>query len=384
MPKLVSSKLKNVKIKQRPPAWSGPCVAGVTQSLLSRFLCCRERFRIRVIEGWKPEDEFNVRLEYGNMWHVCEEHSIVSRGNTLWQTALTDYAKELCAKYPLQQEQVQHWYNVCRLQFVAYLDYWKTHADQDQRVPLMQEREFRVPYRLRNGRTVYLLGKWDSVDLIRKGSNQGIWLHENKTKGDIEADMAQRLTFDLQTMFYLTALHKYNHDEGPLSKDCDKPGCGVVRGVRYNVVRRPLAGGKGSIRQKKNQSSEEFYAELTSLIKSATGEEWGAASDDHYYFMRWNAYVDRQDVQNFTETFLEPVLTQLVDWYDWITGPGANPKARYNTPLHWRFPYGVYNPTLESRSTDVENYLMTGSTVGLCRVDDVFPELNVKPGANDA
>ncbi len=36
----------------REPVWKGPEVDGVTQSLLSRYLTCKERFRLLVIEGF--------------------------------------------------------------------------------------------------------------------------------------------------------------------------------------------------------------------------------------------------------------------------------------------------------------------------------------------
>ena len=44
--------------RKRPIAWKGPEVAGVSQSLLSRYLTCKERFRIKTIEGLKPVQQF--------------------------------------------------------------------------------------------------------------------------------------------------------------------------------------------------------------------------------------------------------------------------------------------------------------------------------------
>ena len=49
IPKQKKTTLKN-KLKGKEintgPAWKGPEVDGITQSLLSKFLVCRERFRI--------------------------------------------------------------------------------------------------------------------------------------------------------------------------------------------------------------------------------------------------------------------------------------------------------------------------------------------------
>lgn len=378
MPKASLSKtLKDAGVKSKPkrvgPVWKGPCSndpqGGVTQSLLSRFLCCRERFRIYAIEGLRTADTFNVRLEYGNMWHICEEH-FANSGNPVvknpvatapWLQALNKYAEELCNRYRMQKDQVVHWYNVCKVQFPLYVAYWSKHEDVKQRTPLLQEETFCVPYRLKgSGLTVYLRGKWDSVDLIGKGKTAGVYLQENKTKGDIkERQLQQQLTFDLQTMFYLTALDECNKFKN-------------IRGVRYNVVRRPLAGGKHSIVQHKptksnpgGESSEEFYGRLGALIKE---------NADHF-FMRWKVDIAGSEVIDFQRNFLEPILEQLCEWYDYMS-LGNFDVARLRG-VHWRMPYGVWNPALEGAVGDLDEYLASGSEVGLERVDNLFRELNV-------
>ena len=70
---------------------------------------------------------------------------------------------------------------------------------------MLQEQVCDVPYNLPSGRVVRLRGKFDSVDLI----DGGIYLQENKTKGDIDKIQVERqLSFDLQTLMYSVALHK--------------------------------------------------------------------------------------------------------------------------------------------------------------------------------
>ena len=83
-------------------------------------------------------------------------------------------------------------------------------------------------------------GKWDSVDYIGKR----VYLQENKTKGDIdEQAIRHNLHFDLQTMLYMTALTEELEPQ-------------KIAGVRYNVIRRPLSGGKGSIRPHAEKNSK--------------------------------------------------------------------------------------------------------------------------------
>ena len=51
---------------------------------------------------------------------------------------------------------------------------------------------------------VYLRGKWDGV---YHSIEDGIWIDESKTKGEIDrVKIERRLKYDIQTMFYLVAL----------------------------------------------------------------------------------------------------------------------------------------------------------------------------------
>ena len=64
MPKPYGSVLADITAKptrpRREPLWKGPCalgkLGGLTQSMISSWLCDKERFRIKVIDGLKPVD----------------------------------------------------------------------------------------------------------------------------------------------------------------------------------------------------------------------------------------------------------------------------------------------------------------------------------------
>lgn len=382
MPKL-ASRLKKAQEGKDQSLWEGPSSdgpnGGISQSMLSRFLTCRERFRIRYVLGLQPPDDFNKRMEYGSMWH-CAEESLAAKHEDPW-LLLDAYTRDLCAKYPLHQSDIIHWYNICKLQFPIYVKWWSQHEDVKNRTPLLQEETFDVPYKLPSGRTVRLRGKWDSVDLIGKK----VWLQENKTKGDIDQQRMQtQLSFDLQTMMYLIALETDRQDcMGRLAaiEDISTPARSPIAGVRYNVIRRPLAGGKGSIRQKKNQSLEDYYKELKDVIQGAIGPEWGMQPGDHFFFQRWNVEVTPEDIDKFKAQFFNPILEQLCDWWGFMEDcdgdPWAQPYAPHGSP-HYRMPYGVYSPLMDSRSgkTELDDYLEIGSTIGLQRSEKLFRELD--------
>lgn len=382
----VQAALKGRTAKQAPsgPLWQGPMddgpQGGITQSLLSRFIQCRERFRLLVCEGLQAAPQFNHRIQYGSLWHAAEEGWARTNGEgDGWEQAVISKAKELAQQYRESQQQIVHWQRVCRTQFPIYRAYWAKHKDEKARTPVMAEKAFCVPYELPSGRVVYLRGKWDGVGLIGKAKLAGLYLDEHKTKGDVvEQQLRRQLDFDQQTMTYVVALREWLRRYGPLCKAAD----GVpLKGVRYNVVRRPLAGGKYSIsklkpKQRKTktkgtvttpgETDVEFYARLGGLIEA----------DPSWFFARWTVELTPQDIERFEAQYLRPVLEQLCDWWNWIGVLGNDPfDTKGSWGIHWRTPYGFYNVLAEGGSTELDEYLATGSELGLVRARTLFSEL---------
>jgi hypothetical protein len=339
------------------PLWKGPREDGITYSLLSRWLVCRERFRILTFEGLRTKQDFNHRLEFGHLWHHCEEATAAGKNWPETKEALLQYATQLIARYPLHQEEVEKWYQVVKIQYPIYLDYWKKHPDVVQRQPIFQEKVFDVPYTLPTGRKVRLRGRWDSVDFVDKH----VYLQENKTKGQVDPLIIQKqLTFDLQTMLYLTALEQQRTEISQvLGSDSWR-----INGVRYNVVRRPLSGGKGSIVQKKTESRGEYYARLAECIRN----------EPHEYFYRWRVEVPPCDLKRFRKRCLEPILEQLYDWWEWTLLCWKEGREPWGS-LHWQHPYGVWNILNEGGASDLDEYLESGSRVGLEATERLFREL---------
>lgn len=370
-------KMPTQKVR-KGPVWAGPGgegpEGGITFSLLSRFLVCRERFRLLVVEGLQPNEGFNHYIEYGNMWHICEEYlARTNREGTQdeeFTTPLTKYAQSIARLYPTQLDKVAHWYNVCKVQFPEYVRHWAN--DEKRRVPILAEESFDLPYTLPSGRVVRLKGKWDAV--FKKDGQT--WLQENKSKSDIdEIALARQLSFDLQTMIYVVALEetmkrmeaKYARLLGP------------IRGVRYNVIRRPLSGGKGSIVKHKpsksnprGETDEEFYARLRGIIHDSPRD----------FFVRMNVTVTKEEVERFKRECLNPILEALCDWWEWVMLREPDPfdtKEHGRCGPHWRHPFGVRNILDEGGSSDVDEYLASGSTAGLRRAETLFPELRLCP-----
>jgi hypothetical protein len=153
---------------------------------------------------------------------------------------------------------------------------------------------------------------------------------------------------------------------GPFMRPAEYP----IAGVRYNVVKRP-----GQYQGKK-ETAAEFQARLAEIIKENPGE----------FFMRWKVDITAGDVKRFCEECLNPILEQLCSWWEWI-GYSKNMEVDVFEPakeglaqdlsvgIHWRHPFGVYNVLDEGGSSELDEYLASGSTVGLQKVDTLFGEL---------
>jgi hypothetical protein len=254
------------------------------------------------------------------------------------------------------------------------------------RTPLLQEQVFNVPYILPSGRVARLRGKWDSVDLITEGKRKSVWLMENKTKGDIDVNLMRRqLQFDLQTMLYLVALNESIATSlGPTKLFPQDNGPAV--GVRYNVIRRPLAGGKGSIRQGKAETTAEFLQRLSEIIAGAITPEYGVSPGEHYFFMRWKVDITAADIERFKLECLNPVLENLCDDYEWwqyAYGHGwpvygdhyRKLELAHHFPRMFRMPFGIYSPLLDGGATEIDEFLASSSTAGLRKAETLFEEL---------
>ena len=369
------------KQQAKGPLWAGPCgegpQGGITQSLIGRWLCCRERFRLQTVEGWKAVERFSAPLEFGNMWHVCEEMWAGQEQLPLCHVALRRYCEGLTKKFPLQQQEVNDWFQKCAALFPLYVRHWAEHPDVKDRTPLLQEQAFDVPYALPSGRVVRLRGKWDSVDLIGKGREAGIWIQENKTKQTIDRQKIERqCKFDLQTMLYQIALDGCRKQETTTTEHFE--GAPIL-GTRYNVIRRSAhKGGKGKKGQKETA--------VDSMLKAF--EEDRRKRQVSSWFDRWQVTVRPADVERFKRTCLDPILENICDDYEWWEychkqhrdpfeflwrqGCGEFHKHRNR---HFRLPFGIYNPLAEGGSSDFDGLLDGGSTVGLHRATDLFPEL---------
>lgn len=365
LPRILPKKARKIVQAANAPLWEGPCSngpnGGISCSLLSRFLVCRERFRVHAILGLHPSPKFDSKLEFGNMWHLCEELLASGRWDQKDIDArLSDYAHGLCQKFPRDMADIVHWSGMVSELFPEYVEHWSKHEHVATRKPLFEEAVFCTQYALPSGRIVWLRGKQDSVDLV-EGE---VWLQENKSKSSINQQKLERqMKFDLQTMLYLIALKEEQarlDDSTVKARLTYRDGKYRVRypivGVRYNVVRRSS-----------HKSTDTMLKKVSDDRKAGRIREW---------FLRLEVKVSDADYTKFKTTCLNPILENLCHWYDHQTEACNKDEATHGLPpSHWRHPFGVYNVLDEGGSSEVDDFLETGSTLGLHRAKTLFPEL---------
>ena len=324
------------------PGWS-PYKDGITQTLLGKFIVCRERFRLHAVEGLQrvPESFAEVhKMEFGSLLHAGFEEWFDSYDQKKAVKAIRLYAAELTGRFKSETKDVATWVRYAIRMFNLYARQWS--RQDSAREFIATEQTFRVNYRLPSGREVVLRGKYDGIFKDR----DKIWLLEHKVKGWIDEDsLQQSLGQNLQAMLYLSTLATE----------------GEVGGILYDVVRRPLAS-KDRIRQTQRESRDEFEDRLFGLIESKPKD----------YFMRFRVPVTNADVASFERTTLDPLLEQLCDWFDWIE---EHEPFESGNKLHYMRPFGIFDGMDFGSRGDYYDFITTGAQAGLKRVDNLFPEL---------
>lgn len=354
----------------KEPLWKGPYKEGVSFSLLSDFLVCRERFRLHVIEGFREKESFDHKLYYGSFFHACEEARHLGKN---WKDALRNIHRKMVTRYPDDHAEINKWIEICKRQYPHYV----THYTKDMgKVKFIPEKIFMVPYILPSGRVIILRGMIDGIYTKKDGT---VVIQENKTKGYIDWPAIESTIFwNLQAMIYFLMSREMIAQNLSLTASSKKripyPGLPEKRPTRilYNVIKRPLSD-HYSIKKKKGESVSQFYDRLEGLI----------AENPNDYFMRKEIPIHKFQLDAFLRKMLHPILESLCDWWDHISQdpfnpwdiPGQPANKRPVSGIHYQTPWGMFNSLFGGFRGDYYDYYTTGSERSLEEVGTLFPEL---------
>lgn len=290
------------------PSWT--LEKGISFSMLSKFLNCRERFRLYSVEGMREEGSAKENMDFGTYFHELIElhaqHPTLSPSGVIRKAVKGTLLKpDTKATADTLFKKYCWWYSESRYEYFS------------------QEDEFRVPYTLPNGRIVHLVGKTDEIPWSPEQPNT-LWIQENKTKEKVNVHKIESgVPYDLQTMMYAICVElKYQMP---------------VTGIVYNVIRKPTHRPKKDPKTKKMETQAQFQKRL--------GEE--IENNPKHFFMRWEMLLTKKHMDRFKRNVFDPHLMQLVEWWDSIKHDPFSPWVRQDgTPNvhHWERPFGVYEP----------------------------------------
>ena len=333
------------KRKTKKPPWSPVWDLerdGISYSLLSNFLNCRERFYHKTVRGLRDKGRKEA-MEYGTIFHKLIEIYAGNQNSRGYRTYLHKWIKRKFSSLPAHEYESQVLLaNIALAVFEEYIVHYKEHGEKY--VYYAQEPVFREPYILPSGRMVEIRGRMDEI--IQTGT--GLLLQENKTKGRFNWDAIKAiLPKNLQTMFYCTAIER-RYKTTPV-------------GVLYNVIRKPQE------KQGKKENDADYIKRIVENIKA----------DPTHYFKRHRHNFSTGELREWQMRTLNPNLEALYDWWESIK---ANPENRWATPsgeinkLHYERPFGVFDAMSDGKG-ELFDLIVLKNPRTLEKVETLFPEL---------
>ena len=348
-PRLKPKRPPKPKTVAPSPSWT--LDKGVSQSLLNRFLGCRERFRLYAVEGMR-EGGSRDQMDFGTYFHdLLENYS--RNPNHSAEAIILMTQKSVNSRCPNLSHELRQ---VCETIFNRYVWYFS----ETKYHYVDQEAVFDVNYAVPGYRTIRLRGRFDEIILRPDGT---IWIQENKTKEKINAEqLVSTIPLNLQTMLYAVAAQLHYGKK--------------VSGIVYNVIRKPTS--KPSKVKMNKAELEAWKAEnpkSKALQRQETQFEFLERLDNdiesrpEHYFLRWEYGLTDSKLELWRKHVLDPILISLIQWWEsvkhdpfspWeerdekgnlVQIPDTNGKGHLiplPNPHHWQRPFGVYDSMTNS------------------------------------
>lgn len=295
---------------------------GSTQSLISAFPSCRQRY-LFVVNRWKPIDGGQV-FEFGNIYH-----EMLDKAYNAYSVPSKAILKRRLKKYQSIREpefsaiSLEHFERQIAMCEMILTEYFKYYADDfTKKVFTECERVFEVDFC-----GFILRGKKDARFYHQKKKSIH-WLMEHKTKGRVDADILESvLNFDFQNLTYITA--------DDLEYDQD------MQNVLYNIIRNP---------GHKQKSGESFLAYVERIRQDIKERP-------EHYFIRYECPYDT----SVKKEFCVELYDMLCEAEKFLQGELPLYKNRNACKMPYRCQY------LDA--------CVMGNMSGYCQQDTWFPEL---------
>lgn len=310
---------------------------GITFSALSKWLDCREQFTLQWIYGLSPKS-ISIPLEFGSLFHSALEHQFEGDPYEIIDKVIRKYKEERLKTITSssQKDSLEYVIGLARITYPMYCEYWN--ADDKKINWIKREQKFAVPHIVDvNGepREILLRGMIDGLYQVR--NKFGVF--ETKTKDKIsEYEIQTALHSDMQTMMYCFAAKLLTGS--------------YPNQIKYNIVRRT------SKYWKKNHTLHDYLGEVLQDIKDRKD----------FYFMRFTVDVYQDEIEDFVENTLNPILRLFIQWWDSVK---KNVDERFNSPYHFLNSNALVGKYGKSAMWEA----IFGNTKPYFIRDSVFPEL---------
>jgi hypothetical protein len=285
---------KNTLSKTKPKAEKlresyDPRKHGISQTNLSIFLECREKNRLRYINGLSPIDVKRAFMQ-GNHYHDSLEYiykmikvaDLTKKDKPDIQGNIAPFLEKKEAELTKLGRQTNLDDQMETLDFAhvlipAYFNRWKEDFTRNW---VYVEDKFSIPVFLPKYKiAVNFKGKFDQGFDTPKG----FWLMETKFKTRWSESISDFLQLDLQTCSYVAAAKMMGHD---------------LKGCIYNIIRKP------QLKRKKAESRKDFIYRVDADI----------ADRKDFYFERHKVEFGKAELEANLRR-LTALITSYLDWY---------------------------------------------------------------------
>lgn len=302
---------------------------GVSQGFIHSYINCREQTHLRYRKLWSAKDDPIFR-EFGSCFHWLIPWALQKQfkkppGASSIKKAIQYYYELWQGQNPKltvkKTEQLDYVFGLAEKVLPAYLKRWQGDYPNEKykmgcdvvRVKkwMSFEELWEEPYgyelnidhnipkivTIKGVHSVLLRGKFDGVF---EDAKKALWLFETKCLSVIKEDeIMELLPLDIQCMLYLLAI-KLRYKRKP-------------KGVLYNIVRRP------GLRQGKTETIEQLLLRVEKDVNDPKRQD--------HYFKRIEMAIDWSEIEEWQETFLNPVLVEIRAWSQGEIETWMNPDA---------------------------------------------------------
>jgi hypothetical protein len=329
-----------------------PLVHGITQSMLQKFICDRDRFHKSTVLRYR-ETTRKEAMNYGSIFHklieaaaklphFSQDQLIAKTVDFFRNQSKDDIGEILCQTAVVQYMHYRRW--AAERPSIKYIDAEPVFKEMYELPPLAYNPCNGISISIPPGIVFPLRGRIDGVIDVA-GS---MWIEENKTKGNVnKQQLAQTICSNIQVMFYAVCSQlKYG-----------RPCYGVV----YNVIRKP------ALRRGIKESRFDYIQRIDMDIESRPDE----------YFTRLTVEFTPEQILRWVREELNPLLYHVYLWWKSIEQNPINPWVDLDgnvNPFHGRKSFGIYDAMTLSKG-DFYELIVNNRMTNIELSENLFPEL---------